>query len=130
MCSSDLFPSHDRSGQSLQCFDHIEEVSATVPDYCFTEYHELYVSESSPVIVQCTIFYHRFEKNGTCEGGLPIPPDEFSDWFLIAAVAATPPIVTDEMVRPVVLARDAKATTITRSDAADPKDALENVYVV
>lgn len=78
------------SGQSLQCFDHIEEVSATVPDYCFTEYHELYVSESSPVIVQCTFFYHRFEKNGTCEGGTPIPPDEFSDWFLIDGTCPTP----------------------------------------
>lgn len=54
-------------GVSNFCYDDFVQNTATVP--------------GGPYYL-CTFFYHRFKATGTCDGGTPVPPDEFSDWQL------------------------------------------------
>lgn len=62
----------------------IEAGIPDIEDYCYLEVIEIDdVFTPPPSNVQCTFLYHRFEREGTCEGGVPVPPDEFSTWNLI-----------------------------------------------
>lgn len=59
-----------------------------VPDFCFDEV----VETPQPVIITCTFFYHRLTKEGTCEGGSPVPPDLVADWYLLEDNCPSPPL--------------------------------------
>jgi len=59
-----------------------------VPDFCFDEVAET----PQPVIITCTFFYHRLTKEGTCEGGSPVPPDLVADWYLLEDNCPSPPL--------------------------------------
>lgn len=69
----------------------IEAGIPDIADYCYLEVIEIDdVIPPPPINVQCTFLYHRFERNGTCESGVPVPPDEFSTWNLIDGTCPDP----------------------------------------
>jgi len=51
-------------------------------DYCFLQVIESENTNGTPGSIFCAHIFHRLEREGTCDGVDPVPPDEFSTWTL------------------------------------------------